>query len=52
MYSHALAVKYFRPGFFGSVLTFGIKGGKEAAVHQWSKLYVILYNNTTDIYIT
>lgn len=29
---HALAKKYLRPGTFGSVLTFNIKGGKEAGV--------------------
>jgi O-acetylhomoserine (thiol)-lyase len=28
--SHALAKKYLRAGHFGSVLTFGIKGGEEA----------------------
>ncbi len=28
--THALAKKYFRPNLFGSIVTFGIKGGKEA----------------------
>lgn len=30
--SHELAKKYFRPGMFGAVLSFGIKGGYEKAV--------------------
>lgn len=30
--SHEDAKKYFRPGCFGSVLCFGVKGGKEACV--------------------
>lgn len=30
--SHEAAKKFLRPGFFGSMLSFGPKGGKEAAV--------------------
>ena len=30
--SHQLAKKYFREGFYGSILTFGLKGGKDAAI--------------------
>lgn len=29
---HAAAKKYFRPDHYGSVLSFGIKGGKEAGI--------------------
>lgn len=29
--SHERAKKYFRKGLFGSLLSFGIKGGKESA---------------------
>ena len=29
---HKEAKKYFRPGTFGSIITFGLKGGREAAV--------------------
>lgn len=40
--SHELAKKYFDEGFFGSIVNFGIKGGKEAGsqlidnIHLWS----------------
>ena len=30
--SHALAKQYFRPGLFGPVLSFGVKGGREAGI--------------------
>lgn len=39
--SHAKAQKYLRKGYFGGVLTFGVKGGKEAGTKVVSKVKLI-----------